>query len=171
MPRPKGMDTESRAALFYLWAIVAASVICGLVALNIAFTSVAQAETVNRAAKQSYQAGKTYHRVCALTEADNIEIVNRLSPDAEIVRYKQGQARLYTILLQTGHTTDGRNHRLHGGYDVKLPVPDTLYIILRAGLSTAFPFFVVDGCVSRTVFQFPRALHYAILRQMKANAT
>ncbi len=51
MPRPKGMDTQSRADLFYLWAIVAAFVMCALVGLHLAFTSSAGAQTVNRAAK------------------------------------------------------------------------------------------------------------------------
>ena len=44
MPRPKGLDTESRADLFYLWAGLAALAIGGLFALHIAFTSVAKAE-------------------------------------------------------------------------------------------------------------------------------
>jgi len=45
MPRPKGMHTESNANLFYLWAIVLAFFICGLVALNIALSSVSHAAT------------------------------------------------------------------------------------------------------------------------------
>ena len=171
MPRLRHLGSDSSAGILcYIGALAAALAICGLVFLHIAFTSVAKAETVNRDAKQSYQAGKSYHRVCALTEADNIEIVNRLSPNAEIIRYKRGQARLYTVLLKTGQTTGGRNVRLHGGYDVDFPVPDRLYIIIRAGRSTVFPFFIVDGCVAQIVFQFPRALHYAIVKQMKTNA-
>jgi hypothetical protein len=51
MPRPKGMDTGSRADLFYLWAIVAAFAICALVGLNMAFASFVGAQTVNRAVK------------------------------------------------------------------------------------------------------------------------
>lgn len=48
MPRPKGMDRESRADLFYLWAIGAAFAICALVGLHLAFTFSAGAQTVNR---------------------------------------------------------------------------------------------------------------------------
>lgn len=44
--RPKGLDTESRADLFYLWAALAALAIGGLIALHIAFTSVAKAQEV-----------------------------------------------------------------------------------------------------------------------------
>ena len=44
MSRPKGLDTESRAFVLYIWAIVAALAIGALFALNIAFTSVAHAQ-------------------------------------------------------------------------------------------------------------------------------
>jgi len=51
MPRPQGMDTQSRADLFFLWAIVAAFAICALVGLHLAFTSSAGAQTVNHGVK------------------------------------------------------------------------------------------------------------------------
>jgi len=133
----------------------------------LAFVSTSGAETVNRAAKQDI-GGKGYSRVCALTEADNIEIVNRLSPTAHIVRYSGEQATLYLFLLRTGQTTEGGSRQIHGGYDVRFPAADRIYVISRVGESSVFPFFIVDGCVSRFVFQIPKALHFAIIKQMKA---
>lgn len=133
----------------------------------LAFAASGHAETVNRAAKQD-TAGKTYNRICALTEADNIEIVNRLSPSARIVRYRGEQATTYIFLLRTGQTVEGGSRKIHGGYDIRFPRADTLYIIIQPGRTSVYPFFVVDGCVAHFVFHIPRGLHYAILKQMKA---
>lgn len=133
----------------------------------LAFVSTTGAETVNRAAKQDI-GGKGYSRVCALTEADNIEIVNRLSPSARISRFSDEQATTYIFLLRTGQTVEGGSRKIHGGYDVRFPVADRIYIISRPGETSVFPFFVVNGCVSRMAFQIPKALHFAILKQMKA---
>lgn len=178
MPRPQGMrrDDYSRgtlqvAALVFLFLIV-------FVVSLIGAAYMARAETVNRASKQDHEIGKSYHRVCELTEADNIEILNRRSPDAKIVRYEGGQAKLYRYILQTGNRINGSNTKVqwvlagpfkkrHGGYSVQLPVPDRLYIVRQKGRSTVFPFFVTDGCVARLLFQFPYNLHLAILKEMR----
>ena len=140
--------------------------ILAIVAL-LALVTASVAETVNTAAKQDI-GGKGYARVCALTEADNIEIVNRISPTARIVRYSGEQAKLYLFLLRTGQTVEGGSRKIHGGYDVRFPDADRIYIISRPGETSVFPFFVVGGCVARFVFQIPKALHFAILKQMKA---
>ena len=126
----------------------------------------ASAGTVNRAAKQDMQ-GNSRNRICALTEADNIEIVNRLSPHARIVRFKDEQAKLYLYLLKTGENIEGTSRRIHGGYDNEFPNAQTIYIVSRPGRTSVYPFFVVDGCVARFVFQIPRKLHAAILMQMR----
>jgi len=63
MPRPKGMDRESRADLFFLWAIVAAFAICALFALNIALTTPAKAQvagTCKSIGELAEQVGRDY---------------------------------------------------------------------------------------------------------------
>ncbi len=86
MPRPKGMDTESRADLFYLWAVVAGFAICALLALNIAFTSLAGAQTVNRTVK--VDAGCTAIDLLALN-------VSKRFPGQEAVRLEGNEAAAF----------------------------------------------------------------------------
>ena len=131
MPGPKGMDEKCCALLKCAQAALPGVVLLGLTT----FFPYAHAETVNHAAKQHYQHGKSHHRICELTEADNIEIINRRLPRAEITRYDGEQAKLYTFFLQHGYRIDGRGSRLSGGYGVRLPDPDRLYIVDRTGHS------------------------------------
>lgn len=165
MPRPKGMDKESYAPVMCAWAAFAGVLLLGLAACS----SYANAETVNHTAKQDYQHGKSHHRICELTEADNIEIINRRLPTAEIIRLDEEQAKLYTFFLQHGYRIDGQGRRLSGGYSVRFPDPDRLYIVDRIGHSSVYPFFIVDGCVTRQLFQVPRQLHRIIIKHMKAH--
>lgn len=176
MPRPKGLGTESRANVFIVWICFFGVLLIGLFACF----SYAKAQTVNHDAKVDLPAGKSYHRICELTEADNIEIINRRSPDAKVLRYEGEQAKLYTFMLQTGNRIDGRTSNFkwhlrgpftagHGGYSVKLPIPDKLYIVKHPKRQTVYPFFIVDGCVARFLFQFPHNLHLAIVKHMKAS--
>lgn len=165
MPRPRGMDKESYAPLLYARAVFPGVLLLGLAAC---FSS-ADAGTVNHAAKQDYQHGKSHHRLCELTEADNIEIINRRLPKAEIIRFDDNQAKLYTFFLQHGYRIDGQGRRLSGGYSVRFPNPDRLYIVDRIGHSSVYPFFIVDGCVAQQLFQIPRLLHRIIIKHMKAH--
>lgn len=165
MPRPKGLGTESYASVLCAWAAFLGVLAFGLVACF----SYADAQTVNHDAKVDLPAGKSYHRICELTEADNIEIINRRLPGANIIRFDGGQAKLYTFFLQNGYRIDGQGRRLSGGYGVRFPNPDRLYIVDRIGHSSVYPFFVVDGCVARQLFQIPRLLHRIIIKHMKAH--
>lgn len=167
MPRPKGLGTESRAHMFIAWICFCVVLLIGL----FAGFSYVQAETVNRDAKVDLSTSKSYHRICELSEADNIEIINRRSPEAKIERYDAEQARLYVFFLQNGYKIDGHNSRFTGGYKTKLPIPDRLYIVRQPRRVTVYPFFIVDGCVARVSFEFPYLLHSAILKHMKANPT
>ena len=165
MPRPKGMDKETYAPVRFAWAAFPGVLLLGLAAC----VSYADAETVNHAAKQDYQHGKSHHRICELSEADNIEIINRRLPRADIIRFDDRQAKLYTFFLQHGYRIDGQGRRLSGGYGVRLPDPDRLYIVDRTGHSSVYPFFIVDGCVAQRLFHIPRLLHRMIIKHMKAH--
>lgn len=165
MPRPRGMDTKSCAPVPFASAVFSSAVLLGVAACF----APAGAQSVNHAAKQDYQHGKSHHRICELTEADNIEIINRRLPGAEIIRFDDRQAKLYMFFLQHGYRIDGQGRRLSGGYGFRFPDPDRLYIIDRTGHSSVYPFFIVDGCVARLLFQIPRRLHRVIIKHMKAH--
>ena len=165
MPRPKGMDKDCYALMKRAGAAFPGVLVFALAAC----VSAAGAETVNHTAKHDYEYGKSHHRICELTEADNIEIINRRLPEADIIRFDDKQAKLYTFFLQHGYRIDGQGRRLSGGYGVRFPDPDRLYIVDRIGRSSVYPFFIVDGCVARQLFQIPRALHRIIIKHMKAH--
>jgi hypothetical protein len=173
------MRRDDYARGFFHGAALAGLFVIVFVLCLIVGTNFARAETVNHDAKQDLPAGKSYQRICELSEADNIEIINRRSPDARIVRYEGKQARLYTYILQTGNRVDGNTGKLkwtiagpftkrHTGYGYRFPQPDRLYIVRQKGKSTVFPFFIVDGCVAQLLFQFPHNLHMAIAMHMRA---
>ena len=171
MPRPAGMRRDDHARVFFIGALLAALGVCVLLFVFALISPAAEAQIVNHDAKSDIPAGKSYHRICSLTEADNIEIINRRSPNADITRYDGSQAKLYTYLLQHGHAINGNNRRVSGGYSGRLPDGERLYIVDRTGRTAVYPFWVVDGCVAQVYYQIPRALHRVILKHMKANPT
>jgi hypothetical protein len=106
--------------------------------------------------------GKKRDRICELSDADNVKIMMKYSAGAHIIRFDGNDARVYTDLLQNGF-----GNTLTGFRDIRLPVPDRVYIVVRFGRSSVFPFFVVDGCVTQILVEIPTDIHAGIMKQMR----
>ena len=106
--------------------------------------------------------GKRRDRICELSDADNVKIMMKYTDGAHVIRFDGTDARVYTDLLQNGFGTTTTGFR-----DIRLPVPDRIYIVVRFGRSSVFPFFVVDGCVTQILVEIPTDIHRGILKQMR----
>ena len=180
MPRPKGLGRGEVVSTFYVWVVFL--VVCALGLF--AFVALATAQEPNRAAKGDFQ-GKSYHRICQLKEADQIE---RLSsdPKAKLQRYRGDQAIQYRYILATGNRLDGSNRKLpyyiftmrgltertFGGIGPNVPTGDKIYILHSTEkASFVYPFFVSGGCVVKSFIQIPMLVHIAIVSELEGRAT
>ena len=106
--------------------------------------------------------GKKRDRICELSDADNVKIMMKYSAGAYIIRFDDNNARVYTDMLQNGF-----GNTITGFRDKQLPIPDRLYLVNRFGHSSIYPFFIVDGCVTKILVEIPREIHDAIMKQMR----
>ena len=106
--------------------------------------------------------GKRRDRICELSEADNAKILLKYQQGAIILRLDNNNARKYASLLQNGW-----DQVMTGFERASLPVPDRLYVVDRPGRSVVYPFFIVDGCVTRVLVEIPRPVHNAIMARMR----